>query len=113
MCVQDIEALLAILPGLVSPPKEALDVLSRFAVDLGTAQIRDLIQGSPAAELLLPLTTALERELGLEPRVAKEIEEVAEDIRRDMEEYRRRQPPRTQRTDDALTIVGGKDKDCN
>ena len=60
-----------------------------------------------SAELLLPLTTALERELGLEPRVAKEIEEVAEDIRRDMEEYRRRQPPRTQRTDDALTIVGG------
>ena len=46
-------------------------------------------------------------------QVAKEIEEVVEDIRRDMEEYRRRQPPRTQRTDDALTIVGGKDKECN
>ena len=36
------------------------------------------------------LTTALERESGLEPRVAKEVAEVAEDIRRDMRERRRR-----------------------
>ena len=34
------------------------------------------------------LTTALERELGVEPRVAREVEEVAEDIRRDLAESR-------------------------
>ena len=36
-------------------------------------------QRSPA-----PLRTALERELGLEPRLAKEVEEIAEDIRREL-----------------------------
>lgn len=89
-CVQDVEAVLAMLPTLTPLPKDALDVFSKLAVDLGPAQVRELIQSSPAAELLLPVTVALERELGLEPRVAKEIEEVAEDIRRDMAEYRKR-----------------------
>ena len=44
----------------------------------------DLIKSSPASDLLLPLSTALERELGLEPRVAREVEEIAEDIRREL-----------------------------
>ena len=34
------------------------------------------------------LTTALERELGLEPQVAREVEEVAQDIRRDLAKLR-------------------------
>ena len=42
------------------------------------------IRTSPSASLLLPLTTALERDLGLEPRVAREVEEIALDIRRDL-----------------------------
>ena len=89
-CVQDVEAVLAMLPALSMLPRDVIDMLSELAVDLGPTQVRDLIQGSPAAELLLPVTVALERELGLDPRVAKEIEEVAEDIRRDMAEYRSR-----------------------
>ena len=44
----------------------------------------DLIEASPSASLLLPLTTALQQELGLEPRVAREVTEVAQDIRRDL-----------------------------
>ena len=44
----------------------------------------ELIKGSPAADVLLPLTTALELNLGLEPRVAMEVKEVAEDIRLDL-----------------------------
>ena len=88
-CVRDVEAVLAILPDLDSLPKAALDGLSRLAVDLGPEKMRDLIVASPAADLLLPLTTALELELGLEPRVAKEVEEVAEDIRRDLAERRK------------------------
>ena len=55
--------------------------LMRVSVPLGPARVRDLIQTSPAANLLLPLTTALEQEMGLEPRVAREVEEIAEDIR--------------------------------
>ena len=58
------------------------------SVDLGPARMRELIQASPSANLLLPLTTALERELGLEPRVAREVEEVAQDIRRELAKLR-------------------------
>ena len=81
---QDIEAMLAILPKLDSLPSAVLHALTALSVDLGPVRMRELIQASPAADLLLPLTTALEWELGLEPRVAREVEEVAEDIRRDL-----------------------------
>ena len=81
---QDIEAMLAILPELDSLPSVVLHVLMAFSIDLGPARMRELVQASPAADLLLPLTTALEWELGLEPRVAREVEEVAQDIRRDL-----------------------------
>ena len=90
--VRDVEAMLAVVPKLDALPKGALDGLSKIAVDLGPEKMRDLIQASPAAELLLPLTTALEMELGLEPLVAKEVEEVAEDIRRDLEARRKMKP---------------------
>ena len=81
---QDIEAMLTILPELDSLPEDGLDALMAFSIDLGPARMRELIQASPSADLLLPLTTALEWEMGLEPRVAREVEEVAEDIRRDL-----------------------------
>ena len=84
----DIEALLKLVPSLGSLPREVVGALLRFALQYGLAEMRDLIRSSPAASLLLPLTTALELELGLEPRVAREIEEVAEDIRREMAELR-------------------------
>ena len=82
--VQDVEHLLMILSLLDELPKEALDGLCGLAGDLGFEQMRDLITASPVAILLLPLTTALEKEMGLEPRVSKEVEEVAEDIRREL-----------------------------
>ena len=71
------------LPTLNTLPKSAIAELSVLAFELGLAQMRDLIQASSSADLLLPLTTAIELELGLEPRVAKEVEEVAQDIRDD------------------------------
>ena len=83
-CEEDIEAMLTILSKLDSLPKEGLGALMALSIDLGLARTLELIQASPATELLLPLTTALEWELGLEPRVAREIEEVARDIRRDL-----------------------------
>jgi tetratricopeptide (TPR) repeat protein len=81
---QDIKAILAVLPQIESLPKAILDVLMASSVELGPTRICDLIQASPSASLLLPLTTALQQELGLEPRVAREVEEVARDIRRDL-----------------------------
>ena len=87
-CERDVEAMLAILPKLDPLPGEILDALAEFVVEIGAERMRELIQASPAADLLLPLTTALEWDLGLEPRVAREVEEVAGDIRRDLEKLR-------------------------
>ena len=87
-CEQDIEAFLALLPELGSLPRELLVALMAFSIELGPARVCELIQGSPAAPLLLPLTTALEQELGLEPRVAREVDEVAQDIRKELENLR-------------------------
>ncbi len=78
----DIETALALLQKIGSLPYEALDALMDLSVELGPVRMRELIQASPSAKLLLPLATALEREMGLEPRVAQEVEEVAQDIRR-------------------------------
>ena len=47
-----------------------------FSVALGPQRMCELIQASPSRHLLLPLKTALEREIGLEPRVALEVDEV-------------------------------------
>ena len=84
-CERDIRASLDFLPEIGALPKRYLDTLVTLIVDIGPARMRELIQTSPAATLLLPITTALELELGLEPRVAREVEEVADDIRRAME----------------------------
>ena len=87
-CEQDIEALLFLLPELDALPRELLTALMKLSIELGPARMNGLIQGSPAAPLLLPLTTALEQELGLTPRVAQEVDEVAQDIRRELKEIR-------------------------
>ena len=86
---QDLLEALAMLPEFDSLLGEGVEVLMAFCVELGPARSLDIISTSPSAPLLLPLTTALERELGKAPRVAREVEEIAEDIRRDLEERRR------------------------
>ena len=88
---QDIAAILTILPSLDSLPKESLDALIEFSLEIGPERMVELIQASPSVNLLLPLTTALEQELGREPRVALEVAEVAEDIRKDLAKLRETQ----------------------
>ena len=84
----DVEAVLALLPELRPIPREAVMALMDFSVALGPQRMCELIQASPSPHLLLPLTTALERELGREPRVAREVDEVARDIQRTLTELR-------------------------
>ena len=79
-CEHAVEAVLALLPELGFISREAIAALIGFSVDIGLQRMHELIQTSPSAPLLLPLTTALERELGYEPRVAREVDEVAQDI---------------------------------
>ena len=83
-CAGDVETALSILPELNMLPRDVLEALADLAVGVGPERMCDLIRSSPAGDLLLPLRTALERELGLEPRVAREVEEIAEDIRREL-----------------------------
>ena len=59
-----------------------VDTLMRISADVGPMRLRDTIHASPAADLLLPLSTALDQEMGLSPQVAREVEEVADDIRK-------------------------------
>ena len=92
-CEQDISATLELLPESDSIPKEILDWLLSFCVELGTERMLELIQQSPSVSVLLPLATALERELGNEPRVALEVEEVAADIRRKLAKLRKQPDP--------------------
>ncbi|MDE2703841.1 MAG: hypothetical protein OXI35_02155 [Gemmatimonadota bacterium] len=88
---RDIATILTILPDLDSLPKESLEELMEFSIEIGPERMVELIQASPSANLLLPLTTALEQELGREPRVALEVAEVAEDIRKDLARLRETQ----------------------
>ena len=88
-CSRDIEAALEMLPGLDVLPGRALDALTGLVIDVGAEPMQALIEASPSADILLPLSTALARERGLEPRVAREVEEVAEDIRQDLAERRK------------------------
>ena len=83
-CEKSVETSLAILSRLDSVPSEPIYALMELSVELGSAQVLDLIRASPAVDLLLPLSTALEQELGLEPRVAREVEKVARDIRQEL-----------------------------
>ena len=62
-------------------PNNFIEALTCFISRVGPARSLELIQESPAAQILLPLVTALQQELGQRTDVAKEVDEVAKDIR--------------------------------
>ena len=80
--VSEAETVLAGIVELGGIPVGGIDVLIDFCAIAGPRQALDVIQSSPASELMVPLATALQQELGEQPRVAKEVHEVAGDIRR-------------------------------
>ena len=80
----DVETALSILPELNIVRRDVLVVLADLAAGAGPERMCALIKSSPAGDLLLQLWTALERKLGLESRMAREVEEIAEDIHREM-----------------------------
>ena len=85
---RDLRAVLAILPRLDSTPTVTVKCLMAGSLVFGVSQMATLIRESPSADRLLPLTTALELEMGFEPRVASEVRKVAQDIRRDLAKLR-------------------------
>ena len=74
----------SVLPG-------TSEALTPLVAALEPSQALGLLQASPAAHLLLPLITALQQELGQTPQVAKEVAEVANDVRARLAEARARQ----------------------
>lgn len=86
---RDIKEALALLPGFEFLLSKTIDVLMDFTVLQGAIHTNELIQASPSAEQLLPFTIALDKELGNKPRVAREIEEIAEDILEDLGKRRK------------------------
>lgn len=83
-CGTDLAKMLKLLPAFPSVPDLAIRSLITFAARLGPRPVLEVIQESPSERLLLPLVTALREELGIKSRVAREVEEVARDIRRDL-----------------------------
>ena len=88
-CESELKAMLAILPGFEAVPEMSIAALMAFAIRFGPGPVLELIEASPSIEWLYPLATALRQELGIETKVAKEVEDVASDIRRDLARLRR------------------------
>ena len=87
---RDVQAIVRILPQLSALPETTIKSLMLGSIEVGFDRMATLIRESPSADRLLALTTALELERGMKPRVAKEIQQVAEDIQRDLERLRER-----------------------
>ena len=83
-CRSDIEDALLFLPESDAPLHLAINQLVLFGARLGLDRVLTSIEESPSADLLLPLSTALAQELGRNPRVSKEVAEVARDLRGDI-----------------------------
>lgn len=80
-CERDLRTLLAIRPRTDELPPGALNAYVGFSAYLEPARALEQIQSSSVAQLLLPLSTALQQESGLNPRVSREVQEVARDVR--------------------------------
>ena len=83
---EKFSSLLACIAKKASLPPAIVRALSFFVVRVGTARSLELklILSSSAAYVLLPLATALQKELGQKTQVAKEVEEVARDLQREL-----------------------------
>ena len=80
-CQRDLGALLAILPRQTDVPPVVVHSVIGFCARVEPARALEEILTSAAADLLLPLTTALQQEMGLNPRVSREARDVARDVR--------------------------------
>ena len=60
---------------------QSMQVLLEFIASIPPSKALELIEDSPIVYALLPLVVALRNELGQETSVAREVDEVAQDIR--------------------------------
>ena len=81
---RDLTTTLRCLAGAEDLSAPSLRTLLVLSAQLGPMRALRAIEGSSAADRLLPLTAALQQEIGLKPRVACEVKEVAHDIRKEL-----------------------------
>ena len=87
-CQRELTDMLRRIPECRMLPPESLEALVTFTVRFGPQPIIELIEGSRARDLLVPFVVALRKELGIETKVAKEVDEVANDIRLELAQMR-------------------------
>ncbi len=92
-CERELAAALELLPALSEVPLICIEALLAFTIRLGPKRVLDLIEGTPAADLLNPFAVALRQELGITAPIAREVAEVAKDIRTRLNELRRAGAP--------------------
>ena len=68
--------------------QKSMQVLLEFIASIAPSKALELIEDSPIADALLPTVVALRNELGQETSVAREVAEVAQDIRSGLGEIR-------------------------
>ena len=88
----DIAEALRILPEAEDRVKIVVRYLLMLCGRFHESDVLGWISASPSAMLLLPMTVALRRELGEDPDVAREVSEVADDIRNDLVEIKAHSP---------------------
>lgn len=86
----DIKAILRSLHKLHLLPANLLESLMDLSVLIGYGRMREFIETSKSSNLLMAFTTALAQEEGQRPRVAREVEEVAKDMRKRLNHLKRR-----------------------
>lgn len=85
---RDASEMLEFLPDLDRLPHSCLSLLIELYVRIGPQPMMELIQASPSRDLLYPLSVVAQRNVGLEPVVSPEVEEVAKDIQHEIDKRR-------------------------
>lgn len=80
-CESELASMLELLARFEIVPATSIEGLMAFTIRFGPKRVLALIEGSSAAKRLFPLVTALQEEIGIETKVAREVAEVAKDIR--------------------------------
>lgn len=88
----DIAEALRILPEAPDRVKAVVAYLVGLCGRFHESDVLEWISASPSSMLLLPMMVALRRELGESPEVAREVSEVADDIRNDLVKMKANSP---------------------
>ena len=109
-CESDISAALGWVVRHDAQLQRVIRTLILHAVSIGSDRILRLIEDSPSANALTPLAAALRLDLGAAPRVAREVIEVARDIKEELDQVRLRMQRLESRAAQSVpkAVIGGR-----